>query len=46
MIIIAVNTQKNTQANQERLSVQTNDLNACPDAANESDFLNMMDGWL
>ena len=46
MIIIAVNAQKDSQQKQESLSVQKNDLDACPELANESDFLQMMDGWL
>jgi hypothetical protein len=46
MIIIALTAQEETQPTQERLSVEKDDMNACPQAAGESDFLDVMDGWL
>lgn len=46
MLIIAVTDKEKAQPKNDLLSVKKDDLNICPSAAQEADFLQMMDGWL
>jgi hypothetical protein len=46
MLIIAVTDKEKAQPQNDLLSVKKDDLNLCPSAAQEADFLQMMDGWL